>query len=1039
MVERLALSASAHQRSWAMIMKRPYNVRICHTALVVLTIVLPCAAQEQPQWIPMGPAPEGFTDIGVEGGVSGRVWSMAFSANYDHQGTQAMYIGVGGGGVWRSTDFAQKDPHWTPLTDHLPGTFPLDRLGALQNIGAMAVDPLHPWIIYAGSGDPVGSNGNAYGRGILRSEDGGGTWTLSGIAPDPFGPGFSRIFVDPTDATGHTIYAVTHFGPNSPLRGIFKSVDSGTIWTNIQTGIPANVAITDLDYTVNDNALTLYAGLTSLSAASGGSNGIWKSTTGGTQWAQMFMVPIKDMKGATLPAPSIGVVRLAADHAPGAPNGVFAAVCNSPKAELMNVFRLNQRTWVPTAGNMSGVISTYAALAFGMSETGALYVGMGNDQQDGMYQSVDAGANWSTVFNGASGGHPHHDQRCWGFWGGMVFEGNDGGIVRFVPQANGAAGPGAWESLNTASLQTILAYGVGIHPNNPKVMLVGCQDNATARRMNDAWNYVTGADDATCEFDPFDANYAYRTGVSDPDFFFRSRDGASTWPDHRNVVGSKAIPMYAKYGFHPTVAGRMVLGLDTVFETMDRADHWRPISDALAGLGVPATAVAYGGGNVLFAAYNWRLFRTDEAGVGSSTPHWPEIAAGNNWKGNIISIQVDPTNSARVYLAVDGGAIWRSTDGGVGWEDITGDLPGSMIGVNALTLRTPRPGVEPTLYAGTNIGVYSTSTQSGTRHWERAGDDFPNVNVTDLEFNNTNKCLTAATYGRGVFSAYLHFISDVAPGATTINSTVFNLSKDPDGRVCVNQAEFGHAFSGWFELQGGGRTNDAPAGATVDKSIFVFIRGLDDHIYLNQAEFGHAFSGWFEVQGDGLTDASPSAATIDKTVFVFVKGLNNHVFLNQADFGHAFGNWFEVQGGGLTDRAPSAATLQKTVFVFIKGLDGHIYLNQADFGHAFGNWFEVQGGGVTDEAPAATTIGNSVFVFIKGMDDKIYLNQAEFGHAFSGWFEVQGGGLTDDAPVATTVGNSVFVFIKGLDGHIYLNQAEFGHAFSGWFEVGGGL
>jgi hypothetical protein len=63
------------------------------------------------RWIPVGPAPEDASSIGVAGGVSGRVQAITVSTDFDHKGTAAMYLGIAGGGVWRSTDFTQPAPN----------------------------------------------------------------------------------------------------------------------------------------------------------------------------------------------------------------------------------------------------------------------------------------------------------------------------------------------------------------------------------------------------------------------------------------------------------------------------------------------------------------------------------------------------------------------------------------------------------------------------------------------------------------------------------------------------------------------------------------------------------------------------------------------------------------------------------------------------------------------------------------------------------------------------------------------------------------
>ena len=176
-------------------------------------------------WNPLGPAPE-FSPGTVPGvisdqNVAGLVSAVVFSDNYDGKGDRAAYEGTAGGGVWRSTDYWRPAPSWTPLTDFIgfaPGSIidPNTGRGAgTTNIGALAVDPFHPWIIYAGTGFWREN----YGSGVMKSTDGGNTWTLLpssgtfgvnifGQQPsyDFFKQAISKIIVDPTDPTGQTLY-----------------------------------------------------------------------------------------------------------------------------------------------------------------------------------------------------------------------------------------------------------------------------------------------------------------------------------------------------------------------------------------------------------------------------------------------------------------------------------------------------------------------------------------------------------------------------------------------------------------------------------------------------------------------------------------------------------------------------------------------------------------------------------------------------------------------------------------------------------------
>jgi len=1014
-----------------------FSYRVAVTVALITCLVTTGSGQNSdPLWFPVGPAPEGQSTLQTNGGVSGRIWSIAFSKNFDQKGTAAMYIGAAGGGVWRSIDYTSLTPHWTPLLDHFPTSFPISRLLGLQDIGAVAVDPNHPWIIYAGSGDPAGPGPNGYGQGILKSTDGGSSWSLSSLTLNPFAPGFSRIIVDPTDPSGNTVYSNGGFGPNSPLRGIFKSVDGGTSWNLIHNGLPTKIAVSDLDFAIINNQIILFAGIQDLSGQQGDKNGIWQSPDKGETWTQMTISAMTDLSGLSIPNASIGLIRLAVDHTPGAANGLYAGLVNASKSEMLNIFKLKNNAWSPIGHGFNGIISTAGAFAMGLSESGQIFAGMGNASQDGIYQSSDQGTTWTNIFSGTDGFHPHHDQRSWGFSNGQVFEGNDGGLNRFVIDSKGT---GIWQSLNTPSLQTIMAQGISSHPLYPNVILTGSQDNGVALRRNGIWQYVTGDDDASCKFDPFDADYTYRTSVSEYSFFFRSKDGGLTWPDDISVPGKPNVPYYASYAFHPTVPGRIVVGLDKIYETRTRGDQWSAISDLLGGTGATAGTVAYAGGDVIYASYGSRLFKTVNDGASASNSSWSELQSPTgSFQGAIVSIVFDPSNANNLFLGILGGIIWNSSNGGSTWTNVTSDFP-SNLQLNRLAIRYDESVSHPVIYLASSVGVYSSFMQGNSLHWKKFGQQMPDVNVTDLQYNPTNKYLIASTFGRGVFAAYTHFSTNAPVGSTTLNNRIYTVARDLDGRVCINQATFGSAFSGWFEVQGHGNTPSAPAAVSVNNNIFIFIRDAGNRILLNQAEFQHPFGEWFEVQGNGITDAAPAAAAIGKTVYVFVKGIDGKIYKNEADFGHAFGNWFPIPGNITTNVSPWVVTHNNTLYVFIRGTDGKIYKNEADIGHAFGDWFPIPGTITTDVSPTAAVIGNTLYVIIKSTQGQVYKTEADFGHSFGDWFEVTGAGQTNVPLSACSLPNELFIFMKALDGTIDLNQAAFRQGFSGWFEVGGGI
>jgi hypothetical protein len=127
------------------------------------------------------------------------------------------YMGQVNGGVWKSDDYGRT---WTPIFDH----------ESTQSIGAIAVAPSSPNIIYVASGEGLHRPDLSVGNGIYKSTDAGKTWTHLGLRD---GQQIPALAVDPRDPNRVFAAVLGHpYGPNEE-RGLFRSTDGGQTWQKI--------------------------------------------------------------------------------------------------------------------------------------------------------------------------------------------------------------------------------------------------------------------------------------------------------------------------------------------------------------------------------------------------------------------------------------------------------------------------------------------------------------------------------------------------------------------------------------------------------------------------------------------------------------------------------------------------------------------------------------------------------------------------------------------------------------------------------------
>ncbi len=186
------------------------------------------------------------------------------------------YIGVVNGGVWKTTDYGRT---WDPIFDE-QGT---------GSVGAIAVAPSDPNIVYVGSGEGLQRPDLSVGDGIYKSTDAGKTWTHLGLRD---GQQIPQIIIDPRDPNRLFVAVLGHpYGPNAE-RGIFRSTDGGRTFEKVLYK-DENTGGIDVAFDPQ-NAQTIYAVLWEARQApwengafSGPGSGMFKSTDGGTTWRQI--------------------------------------------------------------------------------------------------------------------------------------------------------------------------------------------------------------------------------------------------------------------------------------------------------------------------------------------------------------------------------------------------------------------------------------------------------------------------------------------------------------------------------------------------------------------------------------------------------------------------------------------------------------------------------------------------------------------------------------------------------------------------------
>ncbi len=704
-------------------------------------------------WTPIGPAPIASGQTPGSLSVSGRIYEIAISPTNSNQ----LYAATGGGGVWGSSDDGVT---WSPLTDSQSTLF----------TGAIAIAPSNPNVIYAGTGNPTVASYSYTGHGVLRSTDGGATWSLVGTSTFDRET-ISQIVVSSTDP--NTVYAaVSQGGANgdtTPNTGVFKSTDGGNTWSNTTSSIPlisSSDAFTDLVIDPT-NPQNLFCAVGTFFGAP--ANGVYKSTNGGASWSLAGNFQVGRANGwirLAIAASNPSVV-----YASVAASGTVAEPTNYPQGVLYRMYRTGDggATWnnlANTPDYLGG--AGYFASALAVSPTDAtgntVYAaGYTANSTNSVIRSTNGGANWTNIATGANGAGPHilhHglvvDPN------GKLFDADDGGAFKYDPPTN------LWSSLN-ATLNITEINGIALDPTNPDTAWAGTQDNGTDKFAGSlSWSQKRPNNGGVVRVDPTNGQTIYHEFNFGSSFFEQSTNGGTSWTNKSSGISTSDVSnFYPPFVLDPSTPTRILLGTNRVYQSTGGGSFSAISTTNTNGWTtaepIDAIAIAKTSAGTIYASAGGNIFVTTNNGV-SWTATNPVASPSTDL--NFNDIATDPTNAQIAYVVASnysdltgGPHVWKTVNGGTSWTSISGNLPNMPVW--SIVLDTNGTG---SLYVGTDAGVYRSA--NGGTTWTLFNSGLPNAQVHDLEFNASENILAAGTYGRGMWEILIDLTPPVVLSAT---------------------------------------------------------------------------------------------------------------------------------------------------------------------------------------------------------------------------------------------------------------------------------
>lgn len=666
---------------------------------------------------------------------------------------RVIFVGSAGGGVFRSRN---NGVTWEPV---------FDAFGAALSIGAIAIAPSDPTVVWVGTGEANNRQTSTWGDGVYRSLDGGTTWQHVGLGDTQ---SIGRIVIDPHDPRTVFVAAAGHlWGPNEE-RGLYRTRDGGATWQRVLS-LDANTGV--IDVALAPDGHTVFAASyerrrRAFGFVGGGpGSGIWRSPDAGEHWTRL---------GAGLPSGNTGRIGLAI--APSDPQVVYAVI----EQREGGVFRSGDggTTWTrQNPLNERG--NYYGQIRVDPTTPDRVWLLLTS-----LYLSIDGG---KTFHSDSVAQRIHADNHA--LWidprqPEHLLLGNDGGV--FVTYDGGRH----WDYL--ANLPLGQFYDIATDRRDPYWIYGGVQDQGTY--MFPSGTHSRGAlTDEGVRFLGYGDGFDVAPDPTNPRLVYtNSQHGRGYLVDLVTGEERRFTPVPAdtseRYRFNwltpalvsPHNPAIYYYGANRLLETSDHGTTWQVLGPDLTrhepdwktrslGAGVPPRDSTIPSrddgtgpyGNLTTISESPRaagtLFvGTDDGNVEGSIDggaHWTDLTPrfrlpAPRWVSTVLASRFDARTA---YVTFDGHRdddfapyIFKTTDGGEHWSAIAGDLASGLV-VKTLAEDPRNPAL---LFAGTEFGLYWSF--DGGRHWRFPGGTLPRVTVTRILVDERTNDLILGTYGRGV-------------------------------------------------------------------------------------------------------------------------------------------------------------------------------------------------------------------------------------------------------------------------------------------------